>query len=103
MNSFSAAAGNADWQKAPGFYLVLTDQPGETSWPITGASFILFYKNQSSMEKAKEVLNFFDWSYHNGQQMAEKLDYVPMPANVVKLVEDTWSKEILVDRKPFWK
>ena len=92
--SFQAAAANADWSNAPGFYMVLTDQPGKTSWPITGATFILVYKNQDKPAMGKEVLKFFDWSYHHGGSMAEKLDYVPMPAKVVKLVEATWANEI---------
>jgi phosphate transport system substrate-binding protein len=103
MSSFSAAAANADWKDAPGFYLVLTDQPGDESWPITGASFILFYKEQKDMETAKAALNFFDWCYHNGQQMAQKLDYVPMPDNVVKLVEATWAEKIHIESKAVWK
>ena len=102
-DSFEAAAANADWAHTPGFNLMLTDQPGAGSWPITGATFILVYKNQEKPETAKEVLKFFDWAYHHGNQMAEKLDYVPMPANVVKLVEDTWKQEIK-DAKgnPLW-
>ena len=92
--AFMAAASNADWQKAPGFYLLLTNQPGDNSWPITGATFILFYKVQDKPDVAAEVLKFFDWGYHNGAQMAEELDYIPMPANVIKLVEQNWEKEI---------
>ena len=101
--SFQAAAANADWQKAPGYYLLLTDQPGKESWPITGASFILMYKKQDKPETAKQVLQFFDWSYRNGQKMADELDYVPMPENVVKLVEDAWKKEMSdPGNKPVW-
>jgi len=92
--TFQAAAAGADWNNAPGFYLLLTDQPGENSWPITGASFILMYKTQNKPAIAKQVLEFFDWAYHNGSAMAESLDYVPMPASVVKLVEKTWAREI---------
>jgi phosphate transport system substrate-binding protein len=92
--NFQAAAANADWKHAPGFYMVLTNQPGAKSWPITGASFILVYKKQMKPDTGRAVLKFFDWSYHNGQKMAEELDYVPMPASVVKLVEQTWKKEI---------
>jgi phosphate transport system substrate-binding protein len=92
--SFQAAAANADWAHSPGFDLMLTDQPGAGSWPITGATFILFYKNQDKPEVAREVLKFFDWAYRHGDQLAEQLDYVPMPAAVVKLVEETWKKEI---------
>jgi phosphate transport system substrate-binding protein len=100
--SFSAAAANADWAKAPGFYLLLTNQPGAESWPITGASFILVYKNPPKPENTKQVLDFFDWAYHNGAQMASQLDYVPMPANVIKLVEDTWKAQIKAGGKSVW-
>ncbi len=102
MESFMAAASNADWKDAPGYYLVLTNQPGEKSWPITGASFILFYKNQTDMATAKRVLEFFDWCYSNGQKMAEKLDYVPMPDNVIKMVEETWGNKLTANGKQIW-
>jgi phosphate transport system substrate-binding protein len=101
--SFQAAAANADWQKAPGFYLLLTDQAGKESWPITGASFILMYNKQDKPDSAKAVLSFFDWSYHNGQKLADELDYVPMPESVVKLVEDSWKTKMTgPDDKPIW-
>ena len=92
--AFQAAASGADWAKAPGFYLLLTDQPGKASWPITGASFILMYKTQEKPALAKEVLDFFAWAYASGDKMADDLDYVPMPQSVVKLVEDVWAKDI---------
>jgi len=92
--NFQAAAAGADWNHAPGFYMVLTDQPGKNSWPITGATFILVYKSQDKPAIGKEVLKFFDWSYHHGGKLAESLDYVPMPASVISLVESTWAKEI---------
>lgn len=101
--TFQAAAANADWAKAEGFYLVLTDQPGADSWPITGASFILVYKEQANADTAKEVLKFFDWCYRNGAATAEKLDYVPMPKKVVELVEQTWAQQIKSGGTPVWK
>src|SRR5246127_4641674 len=101
-NVFQAAAANADWKSAPGFYLILTDQPGKESWPITGATFILMHKKQDQPERAKEVLNFFDWAYKNGGQLAESLDYIPMPPNVVKTVEDSWKQIVGPDGKPVW-
>jgi phosphate transport system substrate-binding protein len=101
--SFQAAAANADWQKAPGFYLLLTEQAGKDSWPITGASFILIHKQQEKPEVAKQVLEFFEWSYQNGGKMAEELAYVPMPDSVVKLVEASWSANIKdTSNKPVW-
>lgn len=103
--TFQAAAAGADWQHAEGYYLVLTDQPGEKSWPITGASFILLYKEQANPETARAVLSFFDWCYKNGGEIAEKLHYVPMPAKVVEMVEQTWRKEIRAagSGEPIWK
>lgn len=92
--NFQAAAANADWSNAPGFYMVLTDQPGASSWPITGATFILMHKQQTRPDVARAVLSFFSWSYRNGDDMAARLDYVPMPDNVVNLVEKTWANEI---------
>ena len=93
-DTFAAAAAGADWSKAPGMYLVLTDQPGKASWPMTGASFILMHKQQDKPENAKEVLKFFDWSFKNGAKMADELDYVPMPDPVVKLIRAAWKSQL---------
>ena len=90
--SFRAAAANAQWDKAPGFYLLLTDQAGKESWPITGATFILMHKKQDKPANAVIVLKFFDWAYESGDKMALDLDYVPMPDSVVKLVKAEWKK-----------
>jgi phosphate transport system substrate-binding protein len=92
--SFKAAAAGADWAKAPGMYLILTDQPGKQSWPMTGASFILMHTTQDKPESAREVLKFFEWSFKNGGKMADELDYVPMPEPVVKLIESAWKAQI---------
>jgi phosphate transport system substrate-binding protein len=99
---FQAAAASADWKNAPGFYLILTDQPGKESWPITGATFILMHKKQEHPDKAKEVLHFFDWAYKNGGQLAESLDYIPMPTNAVAIFEDSWKQIVGPDGKPVW-
>jgi phosphate transport system substrate-binding protein len=100
--TFQSAASNAEWAKAQDFYLLLTDQPGKDSWPITGASFILMHKQQTKPDVAREALNFFDWAYQNGGKMAEELDYVPMPESVVKLVEQSWQQLKGHDGKPVW-
>jgi phosphate transport system substrate-binding protein len=100
--NFQAAAANADWSKAPGFYLLLTDQPGKDSWPITGANFILMRKQQEKPATAKEVMSFFDWAYRSGGEIAEDLAYVPMPANVVNIVEDGWKTIVGPDGKAIW-
>jgi phosphate transport system substrate-binding protein len=92
--SFKAAAAGADWAKTPGFGVVLTDQPGKASWPITGATFILMHKVEANPANAREVLRFFDWSYKNGNAMALELDYVPLPDAVIKLVHDSWKASV---------
>ncbi|HEX5464060.1 MAG TPA: phosphate ABC transporter substrate-binding protein PstS, partial [Burkholderiales bacterium] len=92
--SFQAAAAGADWNNAPGMYMILTDEPGAASWPITGATFILMHKTQEKPETARQVLKFFDWAYANGDQMAEQLDYVPIPDSVVELIRSEWKTQI---------
>jgi len=92
--AFQAAASNADWAKAPGYYLILTDQPGEASWPITAATFILMHKEPTDQAASAEAIKFFKWAFAKGDKMAEELDYIPMPDAVVKLIEKTWSADI---------
>ena len=90
--AFQAAAANADWAGTPGFYVLLTDQPGKASWPIAGATFILFHKQVQDGAAAQEALKFFDWAYANGGKMAQDLDYIPMPAPVVTAIKKLWSE-----------
>jgi len=92
--SFKAAAAGADWEKTPGFGVIVTDQPGKDSWPITGATFILMHKAQADAAKSKEVLKFFDWAYTKGAPMTTDLDYVAIPAPVVKLIESAWKSQL---------
>jgi phosphate transport system substrate-binding protein len=91
---FAAAAAGADWTKAPGNYLLLLNQAGADSWPITGATFILVYKQQSDAAKGKAVLSFFDWAYKNGDKDAGTLDYVPLPSEVKDLVRKQWTDNV---------
>ena len=92
--TFQAAAANADWKNAPGFALMLDNQPGAKSWPICGVTYILIHKDQPDAKKAAAMLKFFKWCYAHGDEMATKLDYVPLPDNVVKMVEAAWAKEV---------
>jgi phosphate transport system substrate-binding protein len=92
--AFQAAAANADWKSQPGYGVILANQPGDSSWPMTAATWILVYKQPSDIAATGEALKFFAWAYKNGSKAAEDLDYVPMPANVVKDVEKTWTNEI---------
>src|SRR5476651_1898960 len=88
--SFQAAAGNADWAGADSYYVILTDQAGAKSWPITGASFILLYKEPAEPAPVNEALKFFSWAYKDGASMASELDYVPLPAALIEQVKKTW-------------
>lgn len=92
--NFAAAAAGADWAKAPGNYLLLLDEPGAKSWPITGATFILVYKKQDNAAQGADVLKFFDWAYKNGDGAANALDYVPMPASVKTMMRKQWASMI---------
>jgi phosphate transport system substrate-binding protein len=92
--AFQAAAANADWAKAPGYYVILTDQAGEQSWPITAATFILMHKQPTDKAAAAEAIKFFTWAFEKGGKSAEELDYIPMPASVIELIKKTWSADI---------
>ena len=101
-DSFQAAAANADWAHSEGYYLILTDQAGAKSWPITGASFILLYKQPGDAAAVNEALKFFAWAYKDGASMAAELDYVPLPAPLIDQVKKTWTSEITSAGHPVW-
>jgi len=102
--AFQAAAAGADWKNARGFYEILTNEPGKGSWPITGATFILMHKVQPNAERARTVLQFFDWAYKEGDKMALDLDYIPMPDAVVKLIHEQWKSQLKEGSgKPVWQ
>jgi phosphate transport system substrate-binding protein len=92
--SFQAAAAGADWKSKPGFGVILANQPGDESWPMTAGTWILMYKQPKDAAASAEALKFFDWAYKNGDKMAEELDYVPMPDSVVADVEKMWAADI---------
>jgi phosphate transport system substrate-binding protein len=92
--AFKAAAANADWTGTPGFRVLLTDQAGDTVWPIAGATFILIPKRPPNPAAAAEALKFFSWAYDKGDTMAEELDYVPLPQTVVAAIRKAWSDNV---------
>ena len=101
--SFSAAAANADWSSQPGYGVILANQPGAESWPMTAATWILVYKNPEDAAATAEALKFFAWSYARGDEAAGALDYVPMPDSVVRSVEEMWARDIVgSDGKPLY-
>jgi phosphate transport system substrate-binding protein len=95
MQAFQAAAANADYGKAQDFYLVLTNQPGDASWPITATTWVLL-RTDSPKATNETAVKFFDWALKNGQADAEKLDYVPLPDVVVKRIEAAWASDLKV-------
>jgi phosphate transport system substrate-binding protein len=104
IDTFSAAAANADWEGSlPSMALVLVDQPGTDTWPITGASFILMHEEQTDEARAKMVLEFFDWCYTNGEPAATELDYVAIPPNVYAVVQDEVWTTIMAGGSPVWE
>jgi phosphate transport system substrate-binding protein len=92
--AFQSAAANAKWSEATGYYEVLTNEPGAASWPLTAATFILMYKEPVDKAASAEALKFFDWAFVSGGKMAEGLDYIPMPTEVVALIKQTWASQI---------
>ncbi|MES2496661.1 MAG: phosphate ABC transporter substrate-binding protein PstS [Pseudomonadota bacterium] len=100
--NFAAAAAGAQWAKAPGNYLLLLDQPGAKAWPITGATFVLVYRNQVNAATGASVLKFFDWAYKAGDASAMQLDYVPLPAPVKALVRKQWIASVKAGGKPVY-
>jgi phosphate transport system substrate-binding protein len=101
--SFTAAAANADWKASlPSTYMVLVNQPGADTWPITGASFILMQKDQADAARGKAALEFFNWAYTSGAAAAASLDYVAIPAAVYKLVQSQVWPSITVSGTPVW-
>jgi phosphate transport system substrate-binding protein len=102
-DAFKSAAANANWKSAPGFYVILTDQAGQNSWPITAATFILMQKKQDKPQQAAEVLKFFNWAYDKGDNTALALDYIPMPPEVVAQIKQSWKTNITDGKAPIFK
>lgn len=94
LQTFAEAATNANWSSSNNFSENLTDEPGANSWPIVGATFILMHAKQSNAQKALQVLNFFNWAYTKGQQIATDMDYVALPSATIDLIHDAWKQQI---------
>ena len=101
--AFAAAAVSADWNGTPGYAVILANQPGATTWPMTAATFILMYKQPADAVASAEALKFFAWAYAKGSDMAKQLIYIPMPEAVAKDVQAMWAKDIVgPDGKPVY-
>ena len=100
QESFAAAAANAKWDSAPGMGVVLTEQPGAASWPVTSATFIVLYKDQVKPVNGRVTVGFFDWAFTNGAKTASDMDYVPLPKDVTDKIRASWKAELKADGKP---
>jgi phosphate transport system substrate-binding protein len=103
LEAVQAAARAADWKNAPGFYMVLNDEPGEATWPIVGVTFILMHRDQADAAKGEAVLKFFDWCYTQGGAMARELQYVPVPPAVVEMIQASWRSDLKASGQAIWK
>ncbi len=102
LKTFFAAASMADWEHAPGYRVILTNQSVSGGWPITGVSFILLRRDQKNPAKARALLNFFDWCYRYGTKNALELEYVPLPSKVVGIVENYWGETLMAGNERLW-
>jgi phosphate transport system substrate-binding protein len=93
-DSFAAAAATADWNSAPDFNVIMTNAPGDTAWPITATTWAIMYKKPKNAAQTKATLDFFKWSFENGQSQAASLDYVPLPDSLVQKIEAYWAQNI---------
>jgi phosphate transport system substrate-binding protein len=101
--SFQAGAASADWKSQPGYGVILANQAGDMSWPITASTWVLLYKKPADAALTAEALKFFAWSYSKGQSMAKDLDYIPMPEKVVNDIQAMWASETKgADGKPLF-
>lgn len=103
MASFRAAAANAEWGSAQNYAVSLIDQPGAETWPILSATFILLPKDPADASRSANVIKFFDWAYRNGGQIAEQLDYIPLPETVQDSVRQAWRTEVKANGAPVYK
>ncbi len=104
QEAFAAAAANADWANAPSMGVILNNEPGAQSWPVTAATFILMHARQDNVARAHDVLAFFDWAFKNGDESAAQLDYVPLPEAVTTQVRALWTEHIQgPDGAAVWK
>jgi phosphate transport system substrate-binding protein len=85
--SFAAAAATADWSHAKDFDLVMTNAPGAGSYPITASTFVLMPKHPKNAGGSAAGRKFFGWALTKGQPQALGLDYVPLPAPLVKRIQ----------------
>ncbi len=93
LKGFQAAAANVDFTKASDFYVILTDQPGADSWPISGCTWQILRKNAPKATN-EEVTKFFLWGFEHGQEMARSIAFGPLPPSTVAAIKAYWKKNL---------
>jgi len=94
MESYKAAAASADWTKVQNFAIDLNDQPGDASWPIESATFVLLPTDPKDPKQSAAVKKFFDWGFAHGNDIALQLLYVPLPEAVQNAVRAAWQAQV---------
>lgn len=102
LESFDAAASNADFKTAKNFNVIITNEPGDTTWPIAASTWVLIHKTPDDAAATGEALKFFAWAYKDGKETAKALDYVSIPDGVVEQIKATWKADIQADGKPVY-
>ncbi|HUA24697.1 MAG TPA: phosphate ABC transporter substrate-binding protein PstS [Steroidobacteraceae bacterium] len=93
LGGFQAAAANVDFTKVQDFYVILTDQPGAQSWPISGCTWEILRK--SAPKSVNEpVTKFFLWGFEHGQEMAKSIAFGPLPVTTVRAIQKYWQQNL---------
>jgi phosphate transport system substrate-binding protein len=102
LESFAAAAASADWSKVQNFAIDLNDEPGDASWPIVSATFVLLPTNPTDATRSANVIKFFDWAFTNGDATAKDLQYVTLPQAIKDQVRQAWRTQVMANGKPVY-
>jgi phosphate transport system substrate-binding protein len=76
------------------FAIDLNDQPGDKSWPIESATFVLLPVDPKDPNQSAAAKKFFDWGFTHGDDIAVQLLYIPLPASVKDAVRAAWKAEV---------
>jgi phosphate transport system substrate-binding protein len=63
----------------------IVNQPGSSSYPISGYSWAVIYTHQPDQSHGQDLVTMLDWLTHDGQAYAAANLYVPLPAQVRQL------------------
>jgi phosphate transport system substrate-binding protein len=82
-------SGSASWESVN-----ILNAPGDQAYPIVTPTYILLYQDLSvingmGMNKATELIQYIWYVIHDGQQLANALEYATLPSNLVQINEAT--------------